>query len=234
MALHLILFSRAPVPGATKTRLVAGVGAEAAAAFHVACLQDLLEACAAAAQDLRPRPVLRHLFIAPPHDLTAFRAAGLTGLEEFAVHPQQGAHLGRRMAAAFARVLGGSAASDDERALLFGSDLPLLTAAYLRRAAAALESAPVVLGPTLDGGYGLVGLRRPQPALFELPDWSHGGVLARTLDCADKLGLRCATLDALPDVDTVADLARVRAHPSFSELAGRHVARWIAQHDAEA
>ncbi|MBI3992463.1 MAG: hypothetical protein HY342_04255, partial [Candidatus Lambdaproteobacteria bacterium] len=84
--LHLILFSRAPVEGSTKTRLAQGVGDAAAAAFHVACLRDLLQACADAAFALRPLRVLRHLCIAPPHDITAFRAAGLTGLDDFAVH----------------------------------------------------------------------------------------------------------------------------------------------------
>jgi hypothetical protein len=231
-ALHLLLFSRAPVAGASKTRLAADVGAEAAAEFHAACLQDLLDVCDDTARDLRPLPVLRHLFIAPPHDLPAFRTAGLTGLDEFAVHVQQGAHLGLRMAAAFQQVLGGADAPGRARALLFGSDLPLLTAAYLCRAAAALETAPLVLGPTLDGGYGLVGLRTPQPALFDRRDWSHGGVLARTLARAEELGLRCTLLDALPDVDMAADLARVRAHPRFPALSHRHAVRWIAQYTA--
>jgi uncharacterized protein len=114
--------------------------------------------------------------------------------------------LGQRMAAAFERVLAGHGA-----ALLIGTDAPALDAQYLRQAAAALQTHDAVFGPAADGGYVLVGLRRPAPALFEGMRWSHAGVMADTRTRLIAAGLRHHELTVLHDIDEPADLVHLPA-----------------------
>jgi hypothetical protein len=104
------------------------------------------------------------------------------------------------------------------RALLVGSDLPLLGARHLDEALRALDSADVVFGPTLDGGYYLVGAKAPHWGLFDGPRWGTGTVLEETLRLARGLGLRAALISALPDADTAADLRAVLAHARAARL----------------
>jgi hypothetical protein len=82
-----------------------------------------------------------------------------------------------------------------------------LEAPVMRAAFTALRRKDVVLGPATDGGYWLIGLRRPAPALFADMPWSTDSVLARTLERARSLGLAVGTLEPLPDVDRPEDLA---------------------------
>ena len=241
---HLILFSRAPVAGKSKTRLAAALGAETARDFHACCLLDLIDTCerfrkearaAANASSFQVRP---HLFITPPGSEAAFAAQGVHWPPHFKVHAQTGADLGERMAAAFAAVFATDSATDSatalERgpqsacALLLGSDLPLLDGRHLRQAVQALETADVAFGATEDGGYYLVGMNQPRVGLFRLENWGGGEVLAQSLALARAQGLTAATIDALPDVDTAEDLAGVRAHPLFRELGDRRAVRFIA------
>ena len=99
-------------------------------------------------------------------------------------------------------------------AIIVGTDCPTLNADYVVQAACALRQHDVVLGPAEDGGYGLVGLRRPVPQLFEHMPWGSSSVAARTLARADQLGLTVQMLDPLWDVDTAADLQRFRDLPA--------------------
>ncbi len=128
--------------------------------------------------------------------------------------PQEGADLGERMARAFAR----NFAAGFGPVLLRGSDVPDLPAAVVSEAKAVLAAgqAQVVLGPCPDGGYYLVGLSEPQPALFRGPAWSSSTVLTDTLRLARQLGLRVHLLPPWPDIDTYDDLRTFlhRARPA--------------------
>ena len=108
------------------------------------------------------------------------------------------------MARAFAR----SFAAGFGPVLLRGSDVPDLPAAVVSEATAVLTAgqAQVVLGPATDGGYHLVGLTEPQPALFQGPAWSSSTVLADTLGLAQQLGLGVHLLPPWPDIDTYDNL----------------------------
>ena len=242
--LHLIVMSRAPVAGQTKTRLIPALGAEGARDFHVACLNDLLaEGRAWAAQrdgDGAP-PVRLHLFIHPPASREAFRRAGVElpdshGTHNYALHGQRGKDLGERMAHAIAQVLeresaaGNSPGPGAAGALLIGTDLPLLTLAHLDKAAAALESVDVVFGPTEDGGYYLVGMKEAPAGLFDLPDWGSGSVLAQSITAARALGKSTACITSLPDADRPEDLGALLDHPLAASLARRDSLRYIAAH----
>jgi glycosyltransferase A (GT-A) superfamily protein (DUF2064 family) len=89
---------------------------------------------------------------------------------------------------------------------LVGTDIPWVSRDLVRRAFLGLASAEVVLGPAHDGGYYLVALPRPQPALFEGMEWSTPGVLAATRERASALGLRVQCLEPMHDIDTFDDL----------------------------
>ena len=145
----VICFTRAPVPGQTKTRLMPLLSGEACAELHAAFLRDVARAC-------RETGAAVYVAYTPEGD-----RGPLAEIFPFArgLFPQEGADLGQRMAAAMDHVL----ALGHSPCVLIGSDLPLLTAAHLNKAFAALEGADATLGPTLDGGYYLVGLKRPCP-----------------------------------------------------------------------
>jgi uncharacterized protein len=105
---------------------------------------------------------------------------------------------------AFERVLSQHAA-----VLLMGTDAPGLNAAVLQQAAQALQTHDAVFVPALDGGYALVGLRRPVPDLFEAMVWSTPEVMTHTRKRARQAGLNWAELPALADIDEPADLVHL-------------------------
>ena len=94
--------------------------------------------------------------------------------------------------------------------VLIGGDSPLMTTHYLEAAFVALQSYDLVLGPTEDGGYVLIGMHEPIPALFKGVKWGTSEVLTATIEVADQLGLRVKCLQSVWDVDTESDYARWR------------------------
>jgi hypothetical protein len=221
-SVQLVLFSRAPVAGRTKTRLTPPLTPEQARDFHAACLNDLLAAARAWAREHAGRtgiPVGLHLCITPPASQVAFRAAGVRWPDDFALHNQRGAELGARMEHALRRVRSGAPATAG--ALLVGCDLPLLGAPQWHAAAEALAGADVVFGPTPDGGYYLVGTRVDLAGLFPSGGWGGAAVLERSLAAVRAAGHAAALVEALPDADTAADLANLLAHPLATTLAQR-------------
>ena len=199
MSTALIVFAKAPVAGLAKTRLIPALGAAGAAALAERLLVHAVEAAVAAGFDTV------ELCITPDAGHPLFRQLQQRhGLRPAA---QGDGKLGARMQRALARAL-----QTHDRALLIGSDLPGLDAACLRSAAAALADQDAVFVPALDGGYGLVGLRRPAPQLFDGLRWSTPQVMQHTRERAAAAGLRVAELAPLPDIDRPADLAHLPAH----------------------
>jgi len=194
----IIVFAKAPVAGYAKTRLVPALGADGAANLA----RRLLETALAAALDAAIGPV--ELCCAPDERHPAF--AGVPRIDASRLTGQGDGDLGTRMARALDRSL-----RHDAGAIVIGTDAPALDAAYLREAAAALVSHDAVFGPALDGGYALVGLRRPAPALFEGIAWSTPQVMAQTRERLVRLGLRHAELRALADIDEPDDLRHLPA-----------------------
>jgi rSAM/selenodomain-associated transferase 1 len=189
----LIVFVKAPRPGATKTRLARHIGDHAAAAVYRAVAGD-------SARRLAPRSFeYERLFFYAPADARAEVESWLCG--ETCL-PQVEGDLGERMAAAFEATFGRGA----PRAAIIGSDVPGLSGGAVREAFDALCQHDLVLGPARDGGYYLLALRRPWPALFAGLAWSTPSVLAATLERAQALGLTVHLLQPLTDIDTLEDL----------------------------
>src|SRR5581483_3855479 len=123
----------------------------------------------------------------------------LAGRFAITLRRQPQGDLGARMLAAF----------DGGAALVIGTDCPALTPQHLRDAAAALDGAALVLTPAEDGGYVLIGARRPHPELFSGMAWSTATVVAETRKRIASLGLTSIELSPLWDVDSEGDLARM-------------------------
>ena len=193
------IFAKAPVPGQVKTRLAATVGPEAAAQWYTQFVRIVFQRTAAAWPDVE-----RILFYDPPDAAAVFDQFAAAPLHRI---PQQGDDLGMRMAAALEYCL----ACGRERPILIGTDAPSLPMAFLGEAWDALRHDDVVVGPSTDGGYYLIGTRASHPGLFQDVAWSTNAVLETTQSRADELGLRLHLLPEWFDVDTADDLAALPA-----------------------
>lgn len=192
----LICFTRPPVPGHTKTRLMPLLSGEACAALHTAFLRDLANLCSRLDADL-------YVSYAPEGDWGILREIFPAALDFF---PQTGDGLGERMHRALSLVL----SLGYDACVLFGSDLPELTQAHLAAAFAALEQADATLGPTADGGYYLVGLKAPCRSLFAGHRYGHASVYENALAAIRSAGLRFRAAPPCRDVDVPEDLMRLR------------------------
>jgi len=196
-ACRLIVFARAPQPGEAKTRLIPVLGEAGAAALY----RRLAMHCLRAATDAQLGPV--ELWCAPDAGDPFFRECE----RRFGVslHSQGEGDLGARMRLAFE-----SALARASRAILVGSDIPALSAQYLRDAERALAGGDnVVIGPAEDGGYVLIGLSRCDAGLFRGIPWGGSEALAETRRRIAALGWRLIELPALWDVDRPEDLERL-------------------------
>ncbi|MDP1570211.1 MAG: TIGR04282 family arsenosugar biosynthesis glycosyltransferase [Vicinamibacterales bacterium] len=219
--LSIIVLARAPdAPG--KTRVTASLTAPQATALRTALLTDTLAAAAASGVpvDVCYTPA------AAGGTLAAL--AGEVLAAPVRLRPQGEGDLGARMRQAFDEAF----AAGQEHVVLVGSDLPTLPPFHLTDAIAALTSpADVVLGPSDDGGYYLVGVSRSRAdvalgALFTGIPWGAPDVLARTLERLREAGVRVELVAPWFDVDTPEDLARVAADPR-AEAAPR-TRMWLA------
>ena len=186
--------AKAPRVGAVKTRLCPPLRAPEAAELARCLLLDAVERVRMVAGS---RPIMAYT---PIEAQAQFEEAA----PGFVQIPQRGGDLGARQLHLIEGVLGLGL----QAALVIGTDSPTLPRECLDEAVS-LVMAPdvdVVLGPTEDGGYYLIGLRAPHAALFEHVPWSTSAVLGRTLERAQQLGLRVACLPTWFDVDTGADL----------------------------
>lgn len=192
----LVVFARAPEPGRVKTRLAAGLGDAAALALYRAFLDDTLAVAAEAARRTRAR---LELAVAGP--AASLHAEAQRFGAALAVQPD--GDLGARMRVFLDRELARGGA-----ACVIGSDVPQLPVGSLERALDALDRDEVVLGPSRDGGYWLIGARRGIPEAFAGVPWSTPDVLAATLD--RLAGRRVALADMHFDIDDADDLALLR------------------------
>ncbi|MFC4588401.1 TIGR04282 family arsenosugar biosynthesis glycosyltransferase [Sphaerisporangium corydalis] len=198
---QILVIAKEPLPGRVKTRLCPPCTGEQAARLAAAALEDTLRTVAATR--------------AP------YRVLALQGLPGpwlppgFTVIPQRGRGLDERLAAAF---------TDAHRlhpvpTVLVGMDTPQLTPSLLHAASDALTWHDAVYGPAEDGGFWLLGLRRPDPALLLGVPMSQPGTGAAQLGRLRQAGLTTAFLPELRDVDTFADACHVAARAPATRFA---------------
>jgi rSAM/selenodomain-associated transferase 1 len=213
----LVIMAKQPAVGQAKTRLSPPLTAGQAAALYEAMLRDTIE-LVAGLEDVRLA-----IAVTPPEAIEAFRSVGPPGA---ILLPVAGADIGDCLI----QTLGALLAAGHSSAIAINSDGPTLPAAYLQQAVDRLGGADLVLGPSEDGGYYLVGLKQPHPELFSGIEWSTERVTAQTLDRAERLGLSVALLPPWYDVDTPADLDRLRAELATLPVdALPHTRRWLRQ-----
>ncbi len=212
----VVMLTRVPGAAPMKTRLLAALGRPGDEALVRALLLDTLDGV----RQVGARVVVAFEPAgARPH--MAALAPGVLLVE------QRGADLAERMTAAIDDQLAAGAS----RVVLVGSDVPALSPAYVARAFAALADRPdsVVLGPTADGGYALVGMTRPRYGIFEAIPWGTASVMEETRRRARRLGIPTVELPQTRDVDTPDALQDLLATDATIAPAPRTRA-WAAQH----
>ncbi|MBD2014675.1 TIGR04282 family arsenosugar biosynthesis glycosyltransferase [Microcoleus sp. FACHB-53] len=192
----LIIFTRYPEPGNTKTRLIPVLGAEGAATLQRQMTEHKL---AEVNQLLTFYPLSVEVHFAGGNEQLMQEWLG----SSLVYRRQSEGDIGDRMASAFQL----SFAAGMTAGVLIGSDCPDLNAPLMAEAFQLLRQHDLVLGPALDGGYYLIGLRRLIPELFTGIPWSTAEVLQQTITIAKRLGLAVAKLPLLSDVDRPEDLS---------------------------
>ena len=189
------ILAKAPLPGLAKTRLAPALGADGAAALQARLIERAVETARAA----EIGPVT--LWAAPDQDHPAFQT--LAALFGVTLACQPDGDLGARMLAALAAARG--------PAIVIGTDCPALRPEHLRAAAEALGGGvDAVVVPVEDGGYALIGMHAPQPALFTDMPWSTAGVMAETRRRLTRLALSWREPARLWDVDLPEDVERMK------------------------
>ncbi len=204
MKYRLIVFTRYPKPGSTKTRLIGALGEQGAARLHQTLTQHVLARAELVASG---RAVDVEVRFAGGSCRLMARCFG----KRFDYRPQVPGHLGHRLNEAVTAAFCEGA----ERVVVIGTDCPAVTPSVLREAFDHLAVHDVVLGPAHDGGYYLIGLKRPQRELFSNIPWGGGEVLRATLRQAARSSLNVWLLPAMGDIDRPDDL------PAWCEIARR-------------
>lgn len=213
----LIILAKAPQPKRVKTRLAAAIGPRPAADLQRAFLLDLLAATATL------RGVTRFLGCWPSPSHPVFDE--IAARQAVTLFPQVGRTLGDRMAHALRFVLGLGV----REVVLLGSDSPTLPMGYIEEAFRWLGEVPLVIGPSYDGGYYLIGVAGPSaagpvlPSVFDGIPWGTSRVFALTLKAADQAGVVYRLTPRWYDVDTAADLQRLAADLRFAGRPARAV-----------
>src|ERR1051326_5062708 len=200
--------AKAPLAGQAKTRLIPLLGADRAARLQQHMLLDTIELSATALNGegaihvVCPTEAERHVLqsLVPSEIEVVAHERGdlMRGLDYgLSYHLEQGY----------------------EQVILLDGDSPTLPADYVRSAFDLLTADAVVLGPTLDGGYYLIGACQPRPALFEWEHVDSANICSQTHQVANALGARVALLPAWYDVDTAEDLERL--HDELRSYPGR-------------
>ncbi len=191
---RLIILTKYPEPGKVKQRLTGSLGKIRASVLQRKMLDRILSG------------------LEPLRDLTEIHFTGCsrkfmrrwTG-ERYFYRKQSRGNIGRRMF----KALSNSYKSGAAKSVLIGSDLPGITMDDINQAFEKLDEFDIVLGPSGDGGYYLIGTGKPRREIFRTINWSSKSVLSETLSNIRKIGLSCTLLDEKTDIDTPDDLVHL-------------------------
>jgi len=188
----LILMTRVPIPGKTKTRLETHLTPEQCAMLHTCFMKDIYETAKKIDAEV-------YVYYTPEKYKPLMRA--ILG-EKAKLRPQIDGNLGDRMAHAIRERLD----IGYEKCVLIGTDIPTIEESVLNKAFNALDSSQVVIGPTLDGGYYLIGMKKPHAEVFSDTFYGVDTVYESTLHRMTALGIKYSTVDEWYDIDTYFDL----------------------------
>jgi uncharacterized protein len=211
----LVIMAKAPRPGVVKTRLASSLSPGAIADFYCCLLDDTL----ALARSLRDVEVA---IMCP--DLDVNELAPHAG-NEVKVVAQEGEGLAAGLTSVFARF----ARDQQQRTIAFNSDSPHLPRSVLENAFETLTAHDVVVGPTHDGGYYLVGAKASHPTLFTNDGMGSSSALERLLARARVLDLSVGFVDRFYDVDVADDLARLAKELRLSPARAPRTSAWLKE-----
>jgi hypothetical protein len=194
----LLLFAKTPKPGKVKTRLMAAVSADVAAALHAACIEDTLRVVR------KMRGCDAFVFVAGGTGYFRRLVKKQGSSARMQVLPQRGSDLGARMENAFRKCF----AMGFREVVVIGTDTPWMGVERVRRAFAELKASEVVIGPAEDGGYYLLGMRKMVAEIFQGIPWSTERVLELTLEVIAEQKVRGKLLRRDFDLDRPEDLKR--------------------------
>ena len=203
------IFAKQPIAGSVKTRLARTIGDDAAARVYESFVSDLASRLGRAADR-------RLIGYAPANDAARQWFHALSD-GRFSLWQQPETDLGTRMNEFFDTCFESGAT----RSVLIGSDTPNLPVAIIEEAFSHLESADIVLGPAVDGGYYLVGQSERSHPIFDGIEWSSRCVFSQTLSAIKARKLKFALLPPWYDVDTIDELRLLHSHLEASALAGQ-------------
>lgn len=184
----VIVFTKNPELGKVKTRLAATVGDEKALEIYLELLEHTRNV-------LLSVDVNRYTFYSDFIDHSDNWSS-----QQFSKHLQEGEDLGIRMCNAFETIF-----KECSQVLIIGSDCAQLKPIHIENAIEELKLSNLVLGPSLDGGYYLLGMDDFYPSLFENIEWSTGEVLNKTISIAKNLNLQASQIEPLSDIDYIED-----------------------------
>jgi len=218
----LVIMAKAPRPGAVKTRLVPSLSPAAVTAFYCCLLEDTL----ALARSLKLTDV-EVAIMCPASDVNEL--AQLAGNEASIV-----AQNGEGLAAGLTSVFAHFAEDHQRRVIAFNSDSPHLPRSVLEDAFETLAAEDVVVGPTHDGGYYLVGAKASHPTLFAGDGMGTSSALERLLSRARALELSVGFADPFYDIDVTDDLTRLAAELRLAPARAPRTAAWLREWDSTA
>jgi len=223
----LVIMAKAPRPGAVKTRLAPSLSPTAVTAFYCCLLEDTL----ALARSLSEVEVA---IMCPESDVTEL--AQLAG-NEASVVAQKGEGLAAGLTSVFAHFAQDHQREDHQRGahqrrtIAFNSDSPHLPRAVLEDAFETLATHDVVVGPTHDGGYYLVGAKASHPTLFAGDGMGTSSALARLLTRAQGLQLSVSLAESFYDIDVADDLTRLAEELRLAPARAPRTAAWLKEWD---
>ena len=190
MKSQLIIFVKNPRLGKVKSRLARAIGEQKALDIYLKLL-EITHRC------VLKVPVDKRVYYADYIDKNDVWENDI-----FQKNVQEGGDLGERMYNA----ISDSFSASYEKVCLIGTDIPALNADIINEAFSRLNETDVVLGPSKDGGYYLIGMKTPHSNLFKNVSWSTSQVLFQTMNNVEKQHLKVALLQELNDIDTIEDI----------------------------
>ena len=223
----LVIMAKAPRPGAVKTRLAPSLSPEAVTAFYCCLLDDTL----ALARSLEVTGV-EVAVMCPESDVDEL--ARLAGTQSPGKPANVVAQDGEGLAAGLTSVFAHFADHHRRRIIAFNSDSPHLPRSVLEGAFERLAAHDVVVGPTHDGGYYLVGAKASHPTLFAGDGMGTSSALERLLSRARALELSVGFADAFYDIDVADDLTRLAEELRLAPARAPRTAAWLKEWDSTA